>query len=408
MSATFAHPHVICKCSQHSVAVSIDLPAIVETAHVCWLLLRRDSHRINNVQLNLGANVAASTVDVGVSSNGQQFSLSHFTYYPTPEVFSATPAHGPILGGSLVALLGSGVFDAGSNLRCRFDNDSDVPATYTAYPVSMGTSLLPARSILCQTPSRSAAATLNITVAFNGQVFTTSAAAFRMEPVVHISHLEPACGPVDGGTRLYLHGTGFEGGENATRFCRFGASGAAVAARLISSSQLLCVAPLGTHGQSVSIEVTTNAMDFAAVAPTNFTYHQAVVVSQLSPSSGPTEGGTLIDIAGAFTSVGTSFNCRFGADRPAVPASRASETTMRCRSHELPAGVHPVAVALNGVDYSSSIMEFIVFALPLLLRTSPNYGPVSGGTLIAIHGSGLEVNLLITVDILSDHSSSTY
>ena len=328
-----------------------------------------DSHRINRVRLRVGASVASTAVAVTVTYNGQQFLQSDvvFTFYPVPFVSHTVPTNGPVQGGTMIALLGTNLFNAGAYLRCRFGNVSAVPATYSNRPVTIGRHLLPSHTILCMTPASAMPTTLSVTASFNGHDFTAEPSAeFRMDPVAFVSHIEPAFGPTNGDTRVHLHGSGFEAGANSTRLCRFGTFGV-VAARLIDSSQLLCVAPVGIplRSQSVRLEVAFNGQDFTA-SGANYTFHRPVAVSRLSPSTGPAEGGTLIDISGYFPLdvSGSSCICRFGVNGPPIAASRMSASRVRCRSHELREGLHLLAVSFNGQDYSGSYGEFIAYPPP--------------------------------------------
>ena len=65
---------------------------------------------------------------------------------------------------------------------------------------------------------------------------------------------------------------------------------------MLNSTSLECVSPASSSGPtSVSVDVTTNGVDFSADG-VQFRYVDGVSVSLITPSSGPVSGGTLVTI----------------------------------------------------------------------------------------------------------------
>ena len=108
-----------------------------------------------------------------------------------------------------------------------------------------------------------------------------------------VTAISPTSGPTAGGTTVTITGTGFTG---ATKVL-FGAV-AATSFTVVSDTQITAVSPAqaaGTH----SIYVTTPGGTSAPVSGDQFTYavpHPAVTA--ISPTSGPTAGGTTVTITG--------------------------------------------------------------------------------------------------------------
>ena len=114
--------------------------------------------------------------------------------------------------------------------------------------------------------------------------------------------------------------------------CRF--NGTLVRAARQSDEAVVCNSTASAAGV-VSVEVTTNGRDFTASGA----QHElvSVLVSDVSPWSGPQLGGTLVTLVGGGLG-DVELSCRFG-DEAAVEASIHGAEAVRC--------VSPVA-ALSG------------------------------------------------------------
>eukprot|EP00966_Prymnesium_polylepis_P092273 2136290-Prymnesium_polylepis.1 len=223
-------------------------------------------------------------------------------------------------------------------MRCRFNESIEVAATYASEALAVRLNRIPAHSVVCSSPSSLTVATYAVTVTFNGQDFTHTWASFTVDPVAHISLVEPPTGPVRGGTRVILGGSGLAAGINGSRFCSFGEWGF-VHARLVTANpdQLLCVTPEGmARGKgSVQLRATSNGQQFSG-SSVNFTFFAAIAVLELSPTSGPTDGDTMINVVGQFPGVSlANINCSFrdsSERRLDVAATRLSELLLHCRT----------------------------------------------------------------------------
>ena len=395
----------------------IDVPGWEPTAEWSFALgastsAWTDAHLLDKLAIRLGATVSRVSVPVEVTANGQQFSGSGvpFDYFPQPTVSHVLPSAGPLDGGTLVGVSGSGLLGAPGLLRCRFD-EAVVPASYAHEAVRVGLVSLPRGSLLCAAPPVATPAVALVSLTLNDQDYTPSSAPFTYYAAPRVSRLSPLVGPARGGTSVRVYGAHLTGGENRTRFCRFGHL-PVVPAVVVSESSLVCVTPRVPSGVEgpVSFELTLNLQNFTT-DETNFTYHAPVAVSQLSPSTGPAAGGSLIALTGAFSDLGSTYNCSFAPNEPLLPATRLSHETLLCASTPLAVGNYYLSVTLNGVDFSEdtpadedddeggggggggmsradTVPAFTVYQTPLLLRLSPNSGPLSGDTLVSISGSG--------------------
>lgn len=353
----------------------------------------RDAHRVDSLRLNVGALVGVVAVGVELTTNGQQFSSSAaaFSYYPPPVVSYLSPAAGPAAGGTLLTLSGSGFFISTSQrelIRCRFLSGDNVlvVAASLAY-AQRGIGLL-GGALLCRSPARPLPAAETVSFTINAQDYTSSVSFASYAPPA-LESLSPTAGPTRGGTRVVLRGPNVGGGDSRTRRCVFGALGL-TPARSLGPATALCTSPPRRTGHEGPVEVTLalNLQDLSS--PINFTYYAPSRIGVLSPTTGPSEGGTVVRVGGDFSSRGSEYACAFARDESRIPASVASQAALLCRVTPLLPGTYAVAVTLNGADFTDAgLTTFSTYEPPLLLGISPSSGPLRGGTRLAVSGGGL-------------------
>ena len=237
----------------------------------------------------------------------------------------------------------------------------------------------------------------------NAQDFTASALRWRWLPEPTFEGLEPASGPVEGGTRVRLRATGIW--EVPHLQCRFGDSvveatvgadwhsAAGAATRVLT---MTCISPNNTAGVA-PLAVTLNAQDFGEYG-LSFRYYPTPAVASVHPLLGPTEGGTLIAVGGALLSGGSEYVCRFG--RTSHPASQPQLVAARRPASADDAGLAgaalcstPSVVTVGGaaanvsVELSLNAQQFVAVPTnftyhPPMLTTklAPLSGPAAGGT----------------------------
>ena len=202
-----------------------------------------------------------------------------------------------------------------------------------------------------------------------------------------LTSLNPHSGPVRGGTRIVLHGEHLGGGDNRTRHCIFGALGASLA-WLVTPTVVVCTSP-PQPGHEGPVELTLTLNEQIFTPPLNFTFYDPPMVTAISPTSGPADGATAVQLAGGFSAHGAEYLCAFTRDSPWVPATRLTSTSLLCRANSLPAGSHALTVSLNGADFSDpGAAVFAAYVPPLLLSVSPPTGPIGGGTRLVISSGG--------------------
>lgn len=153
-------------------------------------------------------------------------------------------------------------------------------------------------------------------------------------PVTTVTGITPDAGPLRGGTRITIHGSGLARASAVL----FGARKAASFTGL-SAGTIVAVAPSGTG--TVGVTVTTGLGTSQPVAAARFRYLAAPTVARLSPSTGPARGGTKVTVTGtSFVEVSA---VRFGA-RPAKSFRVLSPTRIAAVA---PAGTASAAVTVT-------------------------------------------------------------
>ncbi|MGK8522633.1 IPT/TIG domain-containing protein [Nocardia asteroides] len=187
-----------------------------------------------------------------------------------------------------------------------------------------------------------------------------------------ITSVFPTTGPASGGNSVVITGTGFTGPTTV----RFG--GTATTFTLDSDTQITAIAPPGTGTVQVTVANaggTSNGVPYTYVVP-------IPAVTAVIPNAGPATGGTLVSIVGTgFTGV-TSVN--FGAT-PATFFIAVSSTLIIAIA---PPGTGTVPVTVTNSAGTSAGVPFTYVSVPTLVSVTPGTGPVTGGTVVTITGTG--------------------
>ena len=210
--------------------------------------------------------------------------------------------------------------------------------------------------------------------------------------------LDPTHGPADGNTRVTVT-VGLTDANDTVPYqfvrgsddvrCRFGA--VVVPAVEVYNTSVVCPSSksLDPAGGVAAVDVSVNGgADFTTDGLT-YTYETGTVSHIISPSFGPTTGGTLVTVSGlGIPNVPTSqAMCLFGGI--AMQAVANGDGYVTCRSPAVPApSVVAVEVTVNGPDFFPQYGLQYHFEAPLVVTAvMPTQGPVEGGTPVAVTGS---------------------
>jgi alpha-tubulin suppressor-like RCC1 family protein len=197
------------------------------------------------------------------------------------------------------------------------------------------------------------------------------------EPLPVVSAVSPSSGASSGGTSVTITGTNLAG-ATAVKF----ATKAAVSFAVDSSSSITAVAPAGTG--TVNVTVTTPAGVSPLRSSDRFAYLPAPVVSKISPNVGPAHGGTIVTITGSGFTGASSVSFGTGVANTFTVTSDTSIAAVA------PAG----APGLVDVRVTTPIATSVISTrdrfkyIPSVDGIAPDVGPVAGGTVVTITGSG--------------------
>jgi MYXO-CTERM domain-containing protein len=201
---------------------------------------------------------------------------------------------------------------------------------------------------------------------------------FTYIPAPTVSSVSPNNGPAAGGTSIIISGTDF---TNATAVTLGG--NAVSALTVLDATSISATTPAGISGPQDVVVTTAGGTGIGAGL---FNYVAAPSVSGISPSSGPTAGGTVVTISGA-NLLGAS-SVTIGGN-PALNVTVTSASTVTATTPAGLAGARDVVVATpGGLAAAAGIFTYVAPALvPTVTAVQPDTGPESGGTIVTITGT---------------------
>jgi len=309
-----------------------------------------------------------------------------FTYLSADTLWllSMTPDSGPVAGGTVCLVKGSG-FDTQTAV---YLGGKKAEVLDVASPSAM---------VIVTPPSDGPGpADLAVTGPDGSSAVLDDAFTYTDVETLSLSKVDPDSGDEAGGYLAMLWGTGFENGLSVD-FC----GAAATDVQVLSSAAAVATVPAGEPG---SCEVTAvNPGGAKAALPTGFTYTTQVVTGDgpvaglVSPKKGPVEGGTLVLVTGQNFAVGATVH--FGAtESPSVTRLDALHLVA-----QTPASAPGFAdVKVTNPDGKSSVLsaafQFVVGSGAISLSAiTPASGPVTGGTYAVLTGAGFKPGVAVYV-----------
>jgi RHS repeat-associated protein len=213
--------------------------------------------------------VVAGTVFVADADNNAIRAI-----YPTPAITSVTPVRGPLIGGNVVDISGTGF--AMGQTQVKF-------GTVSATAVTVG-----AATHLTATAPAAISGSVEVIVTTPGGTATLTS-AYTYVPPPTIGSVQPAKGATAGGTAVTVSGSGFAAGDTTVSF----AAAPATAVSVTASTQLNATTPAATSGL-VDVAVTTSGG--ASSLHNGFRYMLPPSITSFTPASGG--AGTPVTVNG--------------------------------------------------------------------------------------------------------------
>ena len=151
-----------------------------------------------------------------------------------------------------------------------------------------------------------------------------------------------------------------------------------------SSTEVVATTPVGSD--TVHTTVTTPGGTSETSSADQFTYVAAPTVSGLSPTSGPSAGGTQVTITGTGFTGATALE--FGTT--AAASYTVSSSTQIVATTPAGSGtVDTTVTSTGGMSLTSPADHFTYVGPPTVTSVDPGQGPTSGGTTVTITGTNL-------------------
>jgi formylglycine-generating enzyme required for sulfatase activity len=191
-----------------------------------------------------------------------------------------------------------------------------------------------------------------------------------------LSSVSPATGPTTGGTTITLTGTNLTGATGVTV-----GGVACTSVQVISGTTVTAVTPAGTAGAK-SVAVTTPSG--TASLASGFSYVVPPTLSSVSPTSGPTTGGTTITLTGTNLTGATGVTV---GGAPCTNVQVVNSTTVTAVTPPGTAGATNVAVTgASGTATLTAAFSYVSIQVPAwatLLEAQPNPSVVTDAALRA-------------------------
>jgi hypothetical protein len=325
-----------------------------------------------SILVDAPAGVSPGTVDVTVVTAGGTTATSaadQYTYLTPPVISGLSNSAGPVAGGTMVTISGTGfagatAVDFGPNNPAMILSDTD-------------------GQIVVTSPATNVAGTVDVTVTtLNGPSINSPADQFTYEGPPEIFTQDKYSGAVSGGTLVTLTGISL---ANASAV-DFGANPGTIISD--TDGQLVVLSPEATGDAAGTVGVTVVTQ--YGTSPSGqfaFTYVLPPVVTGVNPSVGSEGGGTSVTVSGSNLSGVTAVD--FGS----TPATILYINYDGSIQAYLPPGaggtVDVTVVTPGGTSATSSADQFTYVGQPTVSAISPVAGPIAGGTQVTIFGTDL-------------------
>ena len=248
-------------------------------------------HPATSVTVNSTTSITATsparpsgTIDVTATSpygTSTTNSADAFTYDAVPTVTAVRPGAGPIQGGSMVQIIGTG-FVAGST-----------SVTFGAGHIATSITVDSPTVITATPPADTGTVDITVTTP-GGTSYTSPADKFTYSSPPLVTAISRNTGPTAGGTNVTITGTSFVAGATSVAF------GTRAATKLtVSASSITATSPAAAGAGTVDITITTPGGTSATKAADTFTYIPGPTVTAIEPTAGAPVAGTRITIHGS-------------------------------------------------------------------------------------------------------------
>jgi hypothetical protein len=283
-----------------------------------------------------GALQPTSTQGSPAASSAIALFMSVHASMVAPSISGLSPTGGSTAGGTSVTISGSGftgatAVDFGSNAATGVSVNSDSQIVATSPSGSLGTV-----DVTVTTP----AGTSGFTTADHYTYISTPA----------VTGVSPSAGPLAGGTSVTVTGVNLSG-ASAVRFG--GTSGTGVVVN--SATSVTATSPAKSAG-TVDVTVVTPGGTTSVTSADQFTYEAVPTVSGVSPSTGPSTGGTSVTVTGTNLTGATAVD--FGTTPGSSIVVNGGGTSLAAKAPSGAGTVDVTVVTPGGTSATSAADQF--------------------------------------------------
>jgi IPT/TIG domain/FG-GAP repeat len=315
------------------------------------------------ITASTAATAAGSNTVIVSDVNGTSSGGPSYTYVtpPGPTVTGISPTSGTTLGGTKVSITGTG-FVSG--------------ATVTIGTAATSVTVSSATKITAKTAATAAGSDEVVVTDTNGTSTGGPSYTYVTPAPPKVTSISPTSGTYAGGTKVSITGTGFVAGATVT-------IGNAATSVKVSSATKITAKTAATPVGSDEV-VVTDAGGTSTGGPLYTYFIPPPKVKSITPTSGPTAGGTKVVI------LGTGFVAGATVTIGNAPTSVAvlSSTKITATTAATAAGSDEVVVTdANGTSTGGPKYTYIP-PPPTVTSITPTSGSTAGGTAVTIKGTG--------------------
>eukprot|EP00003_Mantamonas_plastica_P032012 TRINITY_DN854_c0_g1_i1.p1 TRINITY_DN854_c0_g1~~TRINITY_DN854_c0_g1_i1.p1 ORF type:complete len:2525 (-),score=734.09 TRINITY_DN854_c0_g1_i1:3672-10397(-) len=364
-------------------------------------------------QLTINTPVVPGTVTrpvnttVWVTIDGAHYVATghNLLFYTQPTISSISPTTGPHLFSTPVTVIGTNFLPVTDTSQISFSVNNRTECLYVS-----------GSKMVCSTPLLAADTLATVEIALNGIQFTTGSNKFFRALAPTVTVVSPKSGYQVGGSTVTITGTQYF--ATTQLLARF-SSGVinppvVINATRLSLSQMSLSTPsftgynvglnnsLATH--PVNLEISTNGGATFTSNGKQYVLQAVPVFNTISPSTGPSGGGTLISIVGTFVTAVDGIQGRVNDSSwtsSPVSVTQVSSTlltmvTPAILNNVTGAETFSVQIALNGQDFVVTPLQFVYHESVTLTGFSVLEGPTEFALPVTVYGSNFVESNSIT------------
>lgn len=329
---------------------------------------------VNNTELECTTGImSAGAQSITVTNPSAQANtlVGAYLSQAAPVITGITPFYGTVAGGENIQISGLNFSVSGANPTILF---GVAPCAVTSRTPTL---------IECTT-SASTVGAKNVVMTQSDAQSVTEVAGFTYQQAPIVSSIAPVGGPTAGSTLVTISGANFSTLGGAPVVTVGGVNCSAV--NVTSSTSLQCLT--GPAATAIVDVVVTNTDTQTGTGTNLFEYLDAPTFTSITPNSGSTAGGTIVNIVGSRFSNHSSLPTVLVGGNVCYGVTYTSATQISCTTSAHSLGVVDVSVEnASGLEVSAT-NAFTFQASPSLSSISPNSGIITGGTTVTLSGAG--------------------